>query len=337
MTRPDLDKRIADATTKHTARGRRAVRSATRFLGSHAILLPVAGLFLALAVSSPAFLTARNLLNMAEQSVPLAIIATAGTMVIISGGFDISVGAVFVLAGVVAAKITNVTSPPIGIASAILCGTCIGLLNGTAVAVIRVNSLIATLASAILVRGFAVLLTHGYIITVTQPGFATLGTAELAHVKYSIWIAAVFIGLLSVLLHASTFGRYLFAVGSNQVAATIAGVHVGLTRTLAFVFSGTSAALAGVLVASSLASGQPGIGVGFEFAVLTAIVVGGTSITGGEGAIWRTLAGVTLLTLIDNGITLLGIDPVYAQIIQGAIILSAVSFDAYTRRTRPIS
>jgi ribose transport system permease protein len=331
--RPAIEEHTADPEAMPTSRGRRVIHRAARFLGGHAILLPIVGLFTALCLSSPAFLTSRNLLNMAEQSAPLAIIASAGTMVIIAGGFDLSVGAVFVLAGVVAAKIANATSPSVGIATAILSGTCIGLLNGTVVAVIGVNSLITTLASAILVHGLATLLTHGYIVTVTQPGFATLGTAELAHVKYSVWSAAILIGILTVLLHASIFGRYLFAIGSNQTAATIAGVRAGPTRTITFAISGTSAALAGVLVASSLASGQPGIGTGLEFSVLTAIIVGGTSITGGEGAIWRTLAGVILLTLIDNGITLLGIDPVYAQIVQGAIILTAVSLDAYSRRT----
>ncbi|MFF3404291.1 ABC transporter permease [Streptomyces sp. NPDC002659] len=308
-------------------------RVASRFLGGRALLLLIIGLFIALSLSSNAFLTPRNLLNMAEQNAPLAIIAAAGTMVIISGGFDISVGAVFVLAGVIAARVANATSPFIGILTAVLSGTFIGTLNGSIVAVVGVNSLITTLATGILVRGIAILLTHGYIITVAQPDFAILGTAEFLHIRYSIWTAMAFVGAAALLLHASIFGRYLFAIGSNQTAAIIAGVRVGLTRTIAFAISGASAALAGTIVASNLASGQPGIGTGLEFSVLTAIIVGGTSIAGGDGAIWRTLAGVVLLALIDNGVILLGFDPIYVQIIQGAIILAAVCIDTYSRHT----
>jgi ribose transport system permease protein len=145
-------------------------------------------------------------------------------------------------------------------------------------------------------------------------------------------VMVLFVGALGFLLSRTAYGRRIYAVGGNKEAARLAGIRVGLVQASTFLISGLAAGLAGAILASRVATGQPDAAAGLEFTVLAGIVVGGTSIQGGEGAIWRTVVGVLFIALIDNGFTLLGIDPIYKQMVQGAIILAAVGADAWSRR-----
>jgi ribose transport system permease protein len=300
----------------------------------YGIVLSFIALFVTLSVSSDVFLTSSNLLNILDQQAAVLIIAAAGTLVLVSGGFDISVGAVYGLAGVVAAKVAVDVNPILGLFAGVGAGIAAGTLNGLLATKGRINSLIATLSTMFMMRGLAIVVTGGVLIVLPQESdFAFIGNAELLGVRYTIWIMVVLVALMAFLLARTVFGRYIYAAGGNAEAARLSGVNVDMVRAATFVISGFAAGLGGVLATSRVVTGQADAGLGLEFSVIAGIVVGGTSIAGGEGAVWRTVLGVLFIALIGNGFDLLGIDVIYQQIVQGAIIIVAVAVDAWSRRT----
>jgi ribose transport system permease protein len=168
---------------------------------------------------------------------------------------------------------------------------------------------------------------------VDDSDYAILGTNQLAGVRYTTYLFVLFAIAAAVLLSRTTLGRAIYASGGNAEAARLSGIRVGVVRASTFVISGLSAGLAGVMISSRVSTGQADTGIGIELTAIAAVVIGGTSILGGEGAIWRSVLGVLLLTLIGNGFNLLNVNPTYQQIFQGAIILGAVAIDAWSRRT----
>jgi ribose transport system permease protein len=306
-------------------------RGAIAVLRDSAVLVTLVLLFVLLSIFADNFLTAQNLRNVLDQAVSLGIIATAGTLVIVAGGFDLSVGAIFATAGVVAAEVATRVDPIVGLMAGLLSGLAIGLVNAITVSKVRINPFIATLASSIMVRGLALALSGGALITVEGDAFAWLGITRIADITLSSWIFLLWAGAMGFLLWRTAFGRYIRACGGNEEAARLSGIRVGQVRGATFLISGLGAALAGILAASEVSTGQADAGVGLELTAVAAIVVGGTSIWGGEGAVWRTMVGVFLLALIGNGFNLLGVDPVYQQVVFGAIILLAAGVDARLR------
>ena len=301
-------------------------------LRDYGIVISFVILFIALSAASPVFLTERNLLNILDQQAAIGIIACAGTLVIIAGGFDLSTGAVFALAGVVAASTVGEVGVPFAMLLALIAALGVGAMNGALSTIGKINAIIATLATGIMVRGIAIALTGGQLVRVGEPEFAILGRGDLLGIKHSVWLFVGVVVVLSLLLWGTRFGRYVYAAGGNPEAARLAGVPVRLVRWTTFALSGLAAGLAGILISSKVATGQPDVGIGMEISAIAAIVIGGTSIMGGEGAIWRTVLGLLLLALIRNGFNLLNIDPIYQQIFQGGIILAAVAIDAWARR-----
>jgi ribose transport system permease protein len=315
-----------------TSRLQRFSRSDVR---AAAIVIPFVVLFLLLAVASPPFLTTTNLLNILDQQASVLIIAAAGTLVLVSGGIDLSVGAVAALAAVVAATIALEAGALVGISAGILIGLVAGLANGVIVTFFRINSLIATLAMSFLIAGLAALVTGGSLIVLFDvAGFAALARTDILGVRSSTWIMLVAVVLIGLLLARTVAGRYMYAVGGNTEAASLSGVPVRMIRLSTFVLSGGAAGLGGVLIASRTLSAQATPGTELTFTVLAGIVVGGTSIAGGEGAVWRTVIGVLFIALIGNGFNLLGYDPLYRQVALGLIILLAVGIDAWLRYGR---
>lgn len=301
---------------------------------SYGIVLSFLGLFVALSLASDKFLTQRNLLNILDQSAPVGIVACGITIGIICGVFDLSVGAIFAVAAVAACKLALVTSPWLAILLGVAFGAILGVFNGILVNAIQINSFIATLASSIVFRGIAILVTGGMIVTVTDETFSVLGTETLLGAKYTVWVFALVIVATSFLLACTTLGRYFYAVGGNAEAARLSGIRVEQIRTIAFVISGLCAGIAGVLAASRTSSAQPDLGMDLALQAIAAAVVGGTSIMGGQGAIWRAVLGVLILAMIGNGFNLLGIDTIYQQIVQGVLIMLAVGLDQLLRRRR---
>lgn len=309
------------------------VRSLLR-IREYGILVAFVALFLVLTVTSDAFLTTTNLENILNQQAPVLIVAVAGTLVIIAGGFDLAVGAVYALAGVVAAEVALEVGAVAGILAGCAAGLAMGVANGVLVTAGRINSLIGTLATSFVFRGIALVATGGSLVIVESDSFTALGQNDVLGIKVAVWVALLFAATVWFVLTRTVFGRYVYASGDNAEAARLAGVRVEVVRAVTFAISGLAAGLAGVIAASRFGSGQADAGIGLEFTVIAGIVVGGTSILGGEGAVWRTIVGVLLIALIGNGFTLLEIEPTYQQIVQGLIILGAVALDAWTRRER---
>jgi ribose transport system permease protein len=300
---------------------------------SAAIVVPFVVLFAALAVASPPFLTSTNLLNILDQQSSILIIAAAGTLVLVAGGIDLSVGAVSAMAAVTAAQVSLSAGPVVGIGAGVSVGLLSGLANGIVVTYFRINALIATLAMSFVLSGLASLVTGGNLIVLfDQPDFGALARTDLLGVKSSTWIMVAAVVVIGLVLARTTFGRYLYAVGGNAEAARLSGAPVQATRLATFVLSGGAAGLGGVIVASRVLSAQASSGTDIAFTVLAGIVVGGTSISGGEGAVWRTVVGVLFIALIGNGFNLLGLDPLYRQVALGVIILVAVGIDAALRK-----
>lgn len=316
--------------------GRRADRS--RLVRDYGIVFSIAILVVLLSVSTDTFLTAGNLRNLVDQMAVVGIVACGATLCIISGVFDLSSSAMLAVSAITGVFVTQSFGVGVGFLAAIVVGALLGLINGLVVTGIGVHSFIATLASSIVFRGVAVLLTGGSIIyplTNQMDSFRVLNyQVNPGGLTLASW---TFIGVLAItwfLLSRTTFGRELFAVGGNAEAARLSGISVARVRILALVISGITASLAGLILASRGGSAQASLGSGLELTAIAATVVGGTSIMGGEGAIWRAGAGVLILQLFSNGFNLLGWDTTYQQVLTGALILLAVSVDQVLRRRR---
>jgi ribose transport system permease protein len=300
------------------------------------IFIPFLILFVALSIASQPFLQTSNLINILDQQAAYLVIAAAGTLVMVAGGIDLSVGATYGLATVISGNLAAHHSPALAIGLTILAGLGVGLANGLVVAVFKINPLIATLAMSFVIAGIALKVSGGNLVVLSQnSGFYKFANSEFLTVPSAVWMTLVFVVILGLLLARTTFGRYTVASGGNAEAARLAGVRVNLVRTVCFVLSGGAAALGGVIDTSRLLSAQAaGGGSALSFTVLAGIVVGGTSIAGGEGSVPRTVIGVLFIALIGNGIVLEGIDPLYQQIVLGLILLLAVGLDVWARKRR---
>lgn len=294
----------------------------------YGVLVLMVVLFIALSVGSDAFLSTRNLLNISNQNTPLAIIAMAGTLVIIAGGFDLSTGAMFSVASVVAAWAAVNVDPVLGLALAPLVGLVLGTVNGLIITGLKVHSFLATIATSLVYGGLAILITGGFLISVPDSSFTALGRGTVGPVGIAVIVMLVAFGIFSYLLNGTTIGRYVYAVGGNEEAATLSGIRTNRIKTMTFALSGLASGLAGAIAVSRIASGQPQAGVGLELQAIAAIILGGTSIYGGEGAVWRSLAGVMLLALINNGFNILNANPFYKDLTTGLVIVLAVALSA---------
>jgi ribose transport system permease protein len=301
----------------------------------YAVLILLVALIIVLAVSTPSFFTTTNLLNIVNQNAPLAIIAVAGTFVIISGSFDLSTAAMYAVGSVAAAWVAKHTgNASLALLTAPVLGLLLGVFNGLAVTKLRVHSFLATLASSLIFKAVAVLITGGFLITVTAPGFSNLGRGKVGIVFYSVLILVLFAGIMWFVLNGTTFGRHVFAVGGNQEAAKLSGISVDRVKVIVFALSGLAAGIAAAIGVSRIGSGQPQAGIGLEFNAIAAVILGGTSIYGGVGAVWRSVAGVFLIALIGNGFDILGWDPQLKDLVTGVIILAAVALAASDGRRR---
>jgi ribose transport system permease protein len=298
----------------------------------YGVVVAFIGLFITLSASSPVFLTWQNMKNLAFQTAPVGIIAVGGTLVFIAGGFDLSVGAISGFSGIMAAKAFNSTG--LGLWPSLILGAVVGLGfglgNGLLITLGRVNAFIATLATSIIINGLGQVVTHGNLVSVASERFTTLGLGTLWGVNYPVFVWFGFAGICGFLLSRTAFGRYVYAAGGNAEAARLSGVRVNVVRATTFAISG----LAGVILVSEVQTAQWNANTGIEFDAITAIVLGGTSLLGGEGAIWRSVLGAFFLQMIGNGFNLLGTTPELQYVIKGLILAAAVSLDAWARRRR---
>jgi ribose transport system permease protein len=310
-----------------------ALRRAQALVRRGGILIPFVIVLVVLSVVSPPFLRFQNLANILDQQSGIIIVAAAGTLVLIAGGIDLSVGAVYGLAGATAAQLSVSFGPPVGITAGILVGLVVGLANGVIVTQFRINPLIGTLAMSFVVGGIGAIATKGNLIVVfDHPEFQVFAASRIAGITTAAWLMVAIAIVTAILLSRTTFGRYVYATGGNAEAARLGGVRINVVRIATFALSGAAAALAGTLDASRVLSAQASAGSFLTFTVLTGIIVGGTSILGGEGSVGRTVVGCLFVALVANGFNLLGLDPFYQQVTLGIILLLAVGTDAWSRR-----
>lgn len=310
-------------------------RKWTYYLSNYGIVWATLALFILLAATTNNFLSIENLRNILDQQSIYLIVAGFVTIVLIVGGFDVSIGAIYVLAPLVALRVVNATgSVWLFLAAGIAVGLLTGAFNGVIVTKGRINSFIATLATATIFFGVAYLVTSGTIIRLQDTSLRAIAKTQILGLTSSTWIAIVCLVIAWLLLEKTRFGRYVFAVGGNREAARLAGVPVDRIVFLAFLLGAVAAGLAGTLNAARTLTAQASDDFSLIFTVVAAVVVGGTSIAGGFGAIWRTVVGVFFIALLGNGFNLNGIDPIYQRVIQGIVILLAVGLDAWTRGRR---
>lgn len=301
-------------------------------VNKYAILWATLVVFIFLSVTTDNFFSVENLRNILDQQAFILIIAAFATIVIISGGFDVSLGATYILAPIVGMKVENATGNLFWmLISGATVGVACGLINGLIVAYARINSFIATLATSFIIFGVAYLVSNGSIQTLANMNLRKFVTTRVFGMTSATIYGILFIIIASVLMERMKFGRYVFAVGGSLEAARLAGVRVAKIQIACFTLGGLASGLAGTLNCLRTTSAQASDDFSVIFTVIAAIVVGGTSIAGGSGAIWRSFVGVFFIAILVNGFNLNGIDPIYQRIIQGVVILLAVGADVFSR------
>lgn len=309
-------------------------QKAAALLRNYAVVVAVVALYLFLVSASDGFFSFNNTLNVLRQASIVAIVAFAMTYVFIAGGFDLSVGSVFALGGALAAGLSLQMPVPLAILIAVVAGGCVGVINGLLVTKIRINPFVTTLATLQIVRGLALNYTDAAPIRVATPEFMWLGGGRVYGIPVPVILLFVIMAVAWFVLVRTRYGRYVYASGSNASAARIAGVPVDWVVTSTYVISGAAAALAGVIFASRIGVGAADVGQGSELAVIAAVLVGGTSLLGGEGSIWRTAIGALFFALLANGFNLMNVPSFWQDVTSGMVILMMVGADAYSRRSK---
>ena len=290
-------------------------------------------LFIILALTTEGFFTERNIRNLLDQQSTILIAASFMTIVIISGNFDISISAIFVVAPLFALNIENATGNILlSVLGGVGLGIILGSFNALVVTYFKVNSFIATLATSFMFFGFGYLISDRSLMRPVTDSYQQIARTKFFDITSATWIALVVVLVASILLTRTRFGRNVFATGGNQEAARLAGINVSQVQAITFILLGAAAALAGIVNSSRSISAQPSDDFSFVFSVLTAVIVGGTSIMGGKGAIWRTVAAAFFLAFMNNGFNLLQVDPLWQRIILGLVIVIAVALDSWSQR-----
>jgi ribose transport system permease protein len=290
-------------------------------------------LFVGLAIASPHFLTSTNLSSVVRQTAVINIMALGMTLIIISGGIDLSVGAILAMGGLLGCMAMEKGQPiAVGVLVGVLAGAFWGFVNGTLTTKLRINPFIVTLGTLGIVRGLTLIISNGLPVHQIPREFSFLGEGTVLGVPFVLWILLLCALFVHVLLEHTKLGRYAFAIGSNPDAAFYAGIPVSFHITAVYAIGGMLTGLAGMIEASRLMTGQPTAGQGYELQAIAAVVIGGGSLRGGEGSVVGTLIGAFIMGLLSNGSDLLGISPYLQQAIIGAVIILAVSFDELRKR-----
>ncbi|MCO1603414.1 MULTISPECIES: ribose ABC transporter permease [Desulfosporosinus] len=292
---------------------------------------PLVGLILIVFILSMVnsdFLTVSNIFNVLRQVSINALIAYGMTFVILTGGIDLSVGSIIALSSAFAAgMMASGTNSWLAIGIGVLSGTLMGTVNGVVIARGKVAPFIATLATMTIFRGLTLVYTEGKPITGLPDAFGMIGRGYLLEIPMPvIWMLAAF-GALYVILKFTSFGRHVFALGGNEEATRLSGINTNRVKILVYSISGLMASLSGIILTSRLNSAQPTAGTSYELDAIAAVVLGGTSLSGGKGWIVGTLIGAMIIGILDNGLNLLNVSSFYQQVVKGGVILLAVLLD----------
>jgi ribose/xylose/arabinose/galactoside ABC-type transport system permease subunit len=293
------------------------------------------GLCLLLWILTPHFMTVTNALNVMEQTSINAIVAVGMTFVIISGGIDLSVGSLVALSGVVLASALKSGWPiPLALAAGLGVGAATGLLNGVVIAFGRLPPFIMTLGMMSVARGAALLVTDGRPISGFDAGFRSIATGRVLGVPAPIVLTLAIYAVAYFVLSRTRFGRYVYGIGGNEEATRLSGVNVRFHKTMVYVVSGVTSAIAAVLLTARLNTAQPIAGIMYELDAIAAVVIGGTSLSGGEGNLGGTLIGALTMGVLRNGLNLLGVSSFLQQLVIGLVIIVAVLVDVLVKEKR---
>jgi ribose/xylose/arabinose/galactoside ABC-type transport system permease subunit len=299
------------------------------------LLVALAVVFIVLTLVSPHFLTTANLLNIAKAVAIVGIAAVGQTIVIIGGGFDLSIGSTMAAAGMLAAYLLEAdVAIPVAFAAAMALGALVGIINGTIISYVRINPLIATLAMLAIVRGLAYVISGGQEIVISDQAWLSLGTEAFLGIPLIVILLLGTFLIFGWAMPRTSFGRYTYAIGSNARAARLAGIAVDRWRLAIYTICGLTAALSGLVLTARTGSARPSAAVGFELDVITAVILGGASLSGGRGSLAGTFVALVLIGVINNGLTLAQVPAYWQGVVKGAILLAAVLYDELRRSRR---
>jgi ribose transport system permease protein len=282
-------------------------------------------------VKSPYFLGWDNWLNILTAIAVIGIVAAPGTLLMTAGQFDLSVGSITAFTSVVLANLALSHGLGLSVAVAVLAALAVGVLNGFLVTVVGVNALITTLGTLAAFRGLSNVVADGQSVTVD--GFSWLGTDRpIANIPIPVFLLIAVMAAVWFLMRYTVYGRSMYAIGSNSAAARLVGVRTRRYIFIGFVLSAAACALSGLILTSQLGVGSGLFGVGMELSVITAIVLGGASLGGGRGSIIGTAVGLLIIGVLNNGLTLTGVDPFWQDVARGTLLICAVSFDQLRMR-----
>lgn len=304
------------------------------FVGEHAIFFALAIACGVFALLSPVFLSASNLFNVVRVMSIDGLLALGMTFVILAKGIDLSVGAVLALSGAIAAALIPQIGLGAGALLAVCAGAVIGTVTGLTITTFSLQPFIATLGVMVIARGLTFIITGGYPVLINSDSFDFLGNGYMGPVPLPIIMFVVIIVLSHLALGRTVLGKKIYSIGGNPEAAMRFGINVSRVTIGTYVISGLLAAFAGVILASRLSSASPVAGMGYELDAIAAVVIGGTSLMGGRGNILGTVAGIAIIAVMNNGLSLLNVNPNYQLIVKGLIIIAAVSVDGYFHRRR---
>lgn len=290
-------------------------------------------MFVTMSLTVDHFFSIENMLGLALSISQIGMVACTMMFCLASRDFDLSVGSTIAFAGVLCAMVLNATdNTAIAIVAAVAAGAVIGFVNGAVIAYLRINALITTLATMEIVRGLGFIVSHGQAVGVSSDTFIALGGLAMFGISLPIWVTLACFIVFGVLLNQTVYGRNTLAIGGNPEASRLAGINVERTRVWIFLIQGAVTALAGVILASRITSGQPNAAQGFELNVISACVLGGVSLLGGRATISGVVIGVLIMGTVENVMNLLNIDAFYQYLVRGAILLAAVLLDQLKNR-----
>ena len=319
-------------------------KSIAAFLGEYGAFAALVVLVVAISCVSPEFRTASNFLNLLRQATFNGLIAFGMTCVILSDGIDLSVGSTFALSAIICAElIMNGMPAPLAILISLVAGTLLGVISGVLVTKGRLQPFIATLITMTAYRGLALIITGGkpvsriadaiesksgtFLFKVLGKGNLVFGPNDMIKIPIPAIILVIALAVFYFVLHHTTFGRRIYATGSNAKCANLVGVNTTKTKIMVYAISGFMAALAGLIMISRVDSAQPTLGDGYELDAIAAVALGGTSMSGGRGKIMGTLAGVLIIAVLNNGLNILEVSTYYQEVIKAVVILVAVLSD----------
>lgn len=282
------------------------------------------GLVIFFSLLSDRFMTLSNFTNVLRQVSIQAIIAFGMTLVIISGGIDLSVGSVFALSAILMASVVKNGSVFLGVLTALLVGAFLGAINGFIIAKGKIQPFIVTLATMAIARSLTLVYSEGMPITGFPQSFRVIGRGEFTGIPVPVMIMFAIFGVIFYISNYTKLGLYTYAIGGNETAAKLSGVKVDIYKIIIYMISGLLAATSAIILTSRLNSAQPTFGTGYELDAIAAVVLGGASLSGGKGTVVGTLFGALIMGILNNGLNLLNVSPFYQQGVKGIVILIAV-------------